>query len=60
MLKKGEHIEGTPAELQVLLDQDAEASIFFLAFPNLINKAIVTGWVQPNRKKPGKFEQTKP
>jgi uncharacterized protein YdeI (YjbR/CyaY-like superfamily) len=29
MLKKGEHIEGTPAELQVLLDQDAAANDFF-------------------------------
>ena len=29
MLKKGEHIEGTPAELQMLLDQDAEARTFF-------------------------------
>jgi len=29
MIKKGEHIEGTPAELQVLLDKDTEASIFF-------------------------------
>jgi uncharacterized protein YdeI (YjbR/CyaY-like superfamily) len=29
MLKKGEHIAGTPTELQVLLDQDAEASDFF-------------------------------
>jgi uncharacterized protein YdeI (YjbR/CyaY-like superfamily) len=29
MLKKGEHIEGTPAELQVLLDNDAEANAFF-------------------------------
>lgn len=29
MLKKGEHIEGTPAELQSLLDQDAEANAFF-------------------------------
>ena len=29
MLKKGEHIEGTPAELQVLLNADAEASEFF-------------------------------
>lgn len=29
MLKKGEHIEGTPAELQVLLDQDADANAFF-------------------------------
>jgi uncharacterized protein YdeI (YjbR/CyaY-like superfamily) len=29
MLKKGEHIEGTPTELQVLLDNDAEANVFF-------------------------------
>lgn len=29
MLKKGEHIEGIPAELQVLLDKDAEARTFF-------------------------------
>ena len=29
MLKKGEHIEGKPAELQVLLDNDAEANAFF-------------------------------
>jgi uncharacterized protein YdeI (YjbR/CyaY-like superfamily) len=29
MLKKGEHIEGTPPELQVLLDQEPEAMDFF-------------------------------
>jgi uncharacterized protein YdeI (YjbR/CyaY-like superfamily) len=29
MLKKGEHIAGTPAELQALLNQDAEANDFF-------------------------------
>jgi uncharacterized protein YdeI (YjbR/CyaY-like superfamily) len=29
MLKKGEHIEGTPTELQSFLDQDAEANAFF-------------------------------
>ena len=29
MLKRGEHIEGTPAELQALLVQDAEANEFF-------------------------------
>jgi uncharacterized protein YdeI (YjbR/CyaY-like superfamily) len=29
MLKKGEHIDGTPTELQVLLDNDAEANVFF-------------------------------
>lgn len=29
MLKRGEHIEGTPTELQVLLDKNKEAKIFF-------------------------------
>ncbi|WP_419699312.1 YdeI/OmpD-associated family protein [Mucilaginibacter sp. NFX135] len=29
MLKKGEHIDGTPAELQALLNQNAEANEFF-------------------------------
>jgi uncharacterized protein YdeI (YjbR/CyaY-like superfamily) len=29
MLKKGEHIEETPSELQALLDQDATANAFF-------------------------------
>jgi len=29
MLKKGEHIEGTPAELEALLATDARAKAFF-------------------------------
>ena len=29
MLKKGEHIEGTPAELEILLAMDDEAKAFF-------------------------------
>ncbi|WP_426670653.1 YdeI/OmpD-associated family protein [Mucilaginibacter sp. McL0603] len=29
MLKKGEHIEGVPAELETLLTRDAAAKIFF-------------------------------
>jgi uncharacterized protein YdeI (YjbR/CyaY-like superfamily) len=29
MLKKGEHIEGIPVELQVLLNADTEANEFF-------------------------------
>ena len=29
MLKKGEHIEGTPTELRALLDAEPEASEFF-------------------------------
>ena len=31
MLKPGEHIEGTPAELQQLLNNDAEANGFFMS-----------------------------
>lgn len=33
MLKPGEHIEGTPAELQTLLDSDTEAHAFFASLP---------------------------
>ncbi len=29
MLKKGEHIEGIPNELEVLLDKDEQAKTFF-------------------------------
>ena len=29
MLKKGEHFEGTPAELESLLPKDSEAKAFF-------------------------------
>jgi uncharacterized protein YdeI (YjbR/CyaY-like superfamily) len=29
MLKKGEHIEGVPGELQLLLNKDKEAKVFF-------------------------------
>jgi len=29
MLKKGEHIDGTPSELQELLKQDEDANAFF-------------------------------
>ena len=29
MLKKGEHIQGVPSELQLLLDKDKQASSFF-------------------------------
>ena len=29
MLKKGEHIEGTPAELEALLETDLKAKAFF-------------------------------
>jgi len=29
MLKKGEHIQGVPAELEQLLEKDKKASLFF-------------------------------
>ena len=29
MLKKGEHVEGIPTELQLLLDKNKEENIFF-------------------------------
>lgn len=29
MLKQGEHIEGIPSELQILLDKDSKANDFF-------------------------------
>jgi len=29
MLKKGEHVEGTPKELQALIDENEEAKVFF-------------------------------
>ena len=40
MLKKGEHIDGTPAELQALLDKDAEANAFFES----LSKSYIQGY----------------
>ena len=34
MLKKGEHIEGVPGELQSLLNNDKEANAFFETLSN--------------------------
>ncbi len=34
MLKKGEHIEGVPNELQLLLDKDKQAKTFFETLTN--------------------------
>ena len=44
MLKKGEHIEGIPAELQVLLDSDAEANAFFESLSKSY-KQVYCDWV---------------
>jgi uncharacterized protein YdeI (YjbR/CyaY-like superfamily) len=49
MLKTGEHIEGTPVELQALLDQDAEAT----AFIETLSKSYKQGyydWVGSAKK----------
>jgi uncharacterized protein YdeI (YjbR/CyaY-like superfamily) len=40
MLKRGEHIDGTPAELQALLDQDTEANGFFES----LSKSYIQGY----------------
>lgn len=44
MLKKGEHIEGTPTELQTLLDENAEAKLFFEALAKS-HKQAYCDWV---------------
>jgi uncharacterized protein YdeI (YjbR/CyaY-like superfamily) len=40
MLKKGEHIEGVPAELEELLKTDAEAKAFF----QTLSKSYMQGY----------------
>jgi len=40
MLKKGEHIDGPPAELKALLDKDAEANAFFES----LSKSYIQGY----------------
>jgi len=40
MLKKGEHIEGIPEELLVLLNKDAEANAFFKS----LSKSYMQGY----------------
>jgi uncharacterized protein YdeI (YjbR/CyaY-like superfamily) len=40
MLKKGEHIDGIPTELQVLLDNNAEANTFF----EILSKSYKQGY----------------
>lgn len=52
MLKKGEHIEGTSAELQVLLDQDAEATEFFNSLSKSYNQGYCDWVAAQSRKKP--------
>lgn len=44
MLKKGEHIEGVPAELQQLLDKDHEAHDFFQSLTRSCKQAYCD-WV---------------
>lgn len=49
MLKKGEHIEGTPAELQALLAGDAEAAEFFESLTRSCKQAYCD-WVGSAKK----------
>ncbi|MCX6237874.1 MAG: YdeI/OmpD-associated family protein [Bacteroidia bacterium] len=44
MLKKGEHIEGIPSELQTLLDKDKQAQDFFDTLTKSCKKAYCD-WV---------------
>jgi uncharacterized protein YdeI (YjbR/CyaY-like superfamily) len=44
MLKKGEHIEGVPDELQSLLDNDKKANVFFETLTNSYKQAYCD-WV---------------
>ena len=44
MLKKGEHIEGMPNELQVLLDKNEQAKTFFITLANSYKKGYCD-WV---------------
>jgi uncharacterized protein YdeI (YjbR/CyaY-like superfamily) len=44
MLKKGEHIEGTPPELQALLGQEPEAMDFFESLSKSYKRAY-RDWV---------------
>jgi uncharacterized protein YdeI (YjbR/CyaY-like superfamily) len=40
MLERGEHIDGTPSELQVLLDKNEQAKTFF----NTLSKSYRQGY----------------
>lgn len=44
MLQKGEQIEGTPSELQTLLDKDTQAKEFFETLTNSYKKGYCD-WV---------------
>ena len=44
MLQKGEQIEGTPSELQILLDKDLQAKEFFDTMTNSYKKGYCD-WV---------------
>lgn len=44
MLKKGEHIQGVPAELQRLLEKDSDANIFFETLTNA-GKQAYCDWI---------------
>lgn len=51
MLPKGEHIQGVPAELQQLLDQDQQANDFFITLSRSCKQAYCD-WVGSAKKEP--------
>ena len=60
MLKKGEHIEGIPSELQELLKSDNEAMRSLKTYQIRTRKVIAIGLALPNKKIPEKYVQIKP
>ncbi|MDN3672195.1 YdeI/OmpD-associated family protein [Flavobacterium branchiarum] len=50
MLKKGEHIEGTPAELQNLIDKDPKAKAFFDSLAKSYKQGYCDWVGSPNKK----------
>jgi len=53
MLKKGEHVEGTPVELRVLLDQDEEANAFFESLSKSYKAGLLRlGWFRQAGRNP--------
>lgn len=49
MLQKGEHIQGTPAELQALLDKNKKANDFFATLSKSCKQAYCD-WVGSAKK----------
>lgn len=53
MLKKVDHIDGLPAELETLLANDVKTNAFLKDYHSHTNKVIAIGWVLQNKLIPG-------